>query len=62
MGPIGPMMLPRMHYTHGPIVNDKEKPTAFIILQAINWAAIPEPFLLLPKHIPEINLRTSEDN
>lgn len=55
-------MLSRMHYTHGPIVNDKEKPTAFIILQAINWAAIPEPFLLLPKHIPEINLRTSEDN
>lgn len=55
-------MLPHMHCTHGLFVSDKEKPTDFLISQAINWAATPEPPLLLPEHIPEINLRNNEDN
>lgn len=34
----------------------------YFISQVINWAASPEPLLLLPGHISEINLRANEAN
>lgn len=40
----------------------KDKAYGFFILQVINWAASPEPLLLLPGHISEINLRANEAN
>lgn len=40
----------------------RTKPTEPFISQVINWAASLEPLLLLPGHIPEINLRANEAN
>lgn len=37
-------------------------PMDFFISEVINWAASPEPLLLLPGHISEINLRANEAN
>lgn len=52
-------------YTHCPhcqFVDNRAKPMDLIISQVINWAASPEPLLLLPGYIPEINLRANEAN
>lgn len=40
----------------------RTKSMDFFILQVINWAASPEPLLLLPGHISEFNLRANEAN
>lgn len=40
----------------------RTNPMDYFISQVINWAASPEPLLLLPGHISEINLRANEAN